>query len=755
MNKRETIDRIKANFPRELLDLAQWVVWRIESRDDKPTKVPYSINGLRAASDKPSTWATFDAACKAYLAGNYSGVGFMFSEHDPYAGIDFDKCVTPTGEIEPDKLDYVYLLDSYAERSQSSTGLHVIVRATLPPGGRKSTRHNVEMYDRVRFFVVTGDVLDGYTAIEARQQQIEQLHAAIFPVKATPTQPQRSPNAAPTSIDDQELLNRMFASRNGADIQALWRGDTSAHGGNESSADQALCNHLAFWTGNDAGRIDSLFRQSGLYREKWDRNARTGEKYGAGTIARAVADTREVYTPRVHTNGANGHGPTVAIEIKPVEPTMAEASHNPAKADYLLNEGAHDEGNAQCVKQRHVGHFVQNDAFGWMRYTGTHWTAKGGEEAVDRAVVDTLSARIKAALDSGKADFYKDIITKSIPSADKVRGAKYLLRSLVTVPPEDFDIEPDLLNCKNGVVDLHTGKITPHDPSQHFTHCVPVNYAATADFSAWKTWLTDATGGNETIAIWLQMAVGYSLTGHTREEVLFYLYGLPRSGKGTFTETLTTLLGKPLSAEVDFGIFTAPRTGDSQNFDLAPLKSCRIVMASESNAYERFNAAKIKALTGGNDIYCAHKHKEHFNYRPLFKIWLSSNQPVNADPDDDAVWGRIHEIEFPHSHLGSEDKSLKLGMKTPAMLESVLAWAVEGAMKWYALGSAGLPELGSSRAIKAEQRQSLDNVQGWLDECCMTGGDGFCSNSILYLSYERWCKENGFEAKKQKAFPRR
>src|SRR5207302_6396794 len=86
------------------------------------------------------------------------------------------------------------------------------------------------------------------------------------------------------------------SAANGAKFSALWYGDISAYGDDDSAADQALCNLLAFWTGKDAIRIDRLFKQSGLYRaEKWDRNARAGETYGQGTIERAIADCREVY----------------------------------------------------------------------------------------------------------------------------------------------------------------------------------------------------------------------------------------------------------------------------------------------------------------------------------------------------------------------------------------------------------------------------------------------------------------------------
>jgi len=416
----------------------------------------------------------------------------------------------------------------------------------------------------------------------------------------------------------------------------------------------------------------------------------------------------------------------------------------------LLREGISDEGNARCMRLLYPDRFLHTDALGWLRYTGTHWTTKQAEAQVSRAIVETLTRRIKAAINTGEAEKHDKLIKFCIPNKGRVTGAMYLYESLVSADVDDFDAEPDLLNCTNGVLHLRTGQLTPHDPAQRFTHCTTVAYRSDADPSPVTTWLEGAVeGGAETLA-WLQTAVGYSLTGHTREEVLFYLYGPPRSGKGTLTEMLLALLGSPLAKEVNFGTFTAQRTGDSQNFDLAPLKPCRLVAASESNAYERFNEAKVKALTGGNEVYCAFKHQTHFAYRPLYKIWLSSNQPVNADPDDDAVWGRLRVVSFPHSHLGQEDKALKSRMKSRPVLEGLLAWAVEGARQWYALGSRGLPELPTSVRIKTHQRSELDHVQAWLEECCDIGTEHFAANRELYPSYRLWCEVNGVEAKKQK-----
>ena len=453
-------------------------------------------------------------------------------------------------------------------------------------------------------------------------------------------------------------------------------------------------------------------------------------------------------------NDKHNHQPidylaTASNSLITPEQLAAEKAKEEAEAA-LLNAGAHDEGNAQCVLLRHPGLFLYTEAYGWLHRAGGHWTAERAEATLNQKVVETMHARIAAVGASGKAEQYAQVIKKAIPDNSRVLGAIGRLKPLVEATAAEFDTDPNILNCPNGVVDLRTGELRSHSASDRFMHCTSVAYNPNADQSIWTNWLSDAVGLD--VCEWLQIAIGYTLTGYTREEILFYLFGPPRAGKGLFTETIAAMLGEPLAKEVNFSTFTAQRTGDSQNFDLAPLKPCRMVAASESNSYERFNEAKVKALTGGNEVYCAFKHRTHFSYRPTFKIWLSSNQPVNADPDDDAVWGRLRVIEFLHCHLNREDKTLKQKFRSAAVLEGVLAWAVAGAVRWFQLGSDGLTEIESGRRLKEAQRGELDNVKIWLEECCNVGGDGFTANSMLYLSYEKWCKENGVEPKKQKGF---
>jgi len=416
--------------------------------------------------------------------------------------------------------------------------------------------------------------------------------------------------------------------------------------------------------------------------------------------------------------------------------------------DDFLKFAADDNGNAMCMAALYSSQFRYCEAYGWVFYNGKYWDRVNAEALVKQAAVDTLTRRRMVAVK--KQPNFEAIVRTSKATASNVRNCLYLFEPLVTVDVSEFDKSPDLLNCQNSVVDLRTGKIAPHDPRQYFTYAVPIDYDPTADTGQWLQFLLDVVGGKQEIVDYLQLSVGYSLTGHTWEEILFYVHGRTRSGKGTFTETLLAVMGKePLATEVDFVTFTSQRDHDTQNFDLAPLKPCRFIVASESSKYQTFNTAKVKQLTGGNDIRCAFKHKTHFSYRPQFKLWLFSNESVNADPDDDAVWYRIRVIEFPNSYVGREDKRLKARLREPDNLRGVLAWAIEGAQKWYALEERGLQTPAQIQDATEKARDEVDFVQQWLDEYVEKTGDDNdqLSSEQMHISYKTWCENNGVKPK--------
>jgi putative DNA primase/helicase len=278
-------------------DLRQWVCWRSEERDGKRTKIPYSpLTGKRASSTDPETWGGYPEAVKACREGGYDGIGFVFTKDDSFCGVDFDRCRdAETGGIEPWAQEIIQELDSYTEISPSGTGVHILLSAVLPEGRNRKGR--IEIYDRGRYFTVSGRHLEGTPrTIEERQERLLDLRRRVFGEQPSFNWRATLRLAADAAISDEEVIAKAASADNGERFRRLWAGDTSGyeHDDNEghSEADLALCSILAFWTGPDPERIDALFHQSGLYREKWER-----ADYRERTIARALDGKAEFYEP--------------------------------------------------------------------------------------------------------------------------------------------------------------------------------------------------------------------------------------------------------------------------------------------------------------------------------------------------------------------------------------------------------------------------------------------------------------------------
>jgi hypothetical protein len=314
--------------PENMGDLSQWVCWRAELREGKATKIPYSpYSGSRARSDDPATWGTLSEAKKAAREKNLDGIGFVFTESDPFCGVDLDACVDPqSGKIASWASEIVRELDSYTEFSPSGTGLHVLLRAKLPQGGNGRAR--IEMYDRGRFFTVTGRRLGGTShVLEERQEQLSALHDRLFSPRERDVPERQEKVASHNGLDDVEVLRRATSAANGARFSALWAGDRSGYT-SDSEADLALCSMLAFWVGPDEARISSLFSRSGLMREKWDR-----EDYRRRTISRAILRAK-FYTPKDEAvpPTPNGHHRDAQSSVVAWHPSPPEAKAFPVEA---------------------------------------------------------------------------------------------------------------------------------------------------------------------------------------------------------------------------------------------------------------------------------------------------------------------------------------------------------------------------------------------------------------------------------------
>jgi putative DNA primase/helicase len=272
-----------SGIPTRLMGRVQWVCWKAAFLDGRWTKVPYDAEaGFKADTKDSGTWRTCAQALARYRAGDYDGIGYVFSQDDPFAGVDFDV-------MDEAAWADIHELDSYTEQSPTGRGVHAIVEASKP--GQRCRAGSVELYDQGRFFAMTGRRVDGSPpSIEARQTELDRVYNRLFPAP-----PPRSPAMSPApTTDDAALIDKASKAKHPVPFEPLWRGEYSQFAsGSESGrhiADHWLCRHLLFWTDRDVARTDRLFRQSGLMREKWDRPDGTYGTYGQRTIRKALGD---------------------------------------------------------------------------------------------------------------------------------------------------------------------------------------------------------------------------------------------------------------------------------------------------------------------------------------------------------------------------------------------------------------------------------------------------------------------------------
>ena len=255
------------NIPQEMRIYKQWVCWRFEDADgSKPTKVPYSpLTGKLASVTDPNTWATFEQAAHVLTTTNwYNGIGFVLTEADPFAFIDLDD--TKGDQTALDRQIKIFNeFDSYAERSPSGSGLHIIVKGALPSGRRRSF---IEVYSSARYMTMTGDIYRNAPIKDCgellnvlwSQMGSGSVAAAVYA------------GVAEAKETDEEILARATAAANGKKFADLYAGNWQDYYQSQSEADFALVDIVAFYSQNRA-QISRIFRASGLgQREKAKRN---------------------------------------------------------------------------------------------------------------------------------------------------------------------------------------------------------------------------------------------------------------------------------------------------------------------------------------------------------------------------------------------------------------------------------------------------------------------------------------------------
>lgn len=307
----------------------------------------------------------------------------------------------------------------------------------------------------------------------------------------------------------------------------------------------------------------------------------------------------------------------------------------------------------------------------------------------------------------------------------------------VSIMPNDFDRFKFLLNAKNGVIDLSKDRIIPHDKQLLITKLAGSEIAETADCPLWEKFLNDIFCGDRDLIRYIQKAVGYSLSGSTQEQCVFFLFGNGSNGKSTFLEIIRALMGDYcVNAQVET-LMTTHKASGAASSDIARLKGARLVTANEPNEGMRLDEGLIKQLTGGDTVTARFQYASEFEFTPEFKIWLATNHRPIIRGTDNGIWRRIRLIPF-SAQLDEGKKDVALPRKLRAELPGILRWAVDG-YKLYKQEGLRMP-----RAVKQsvdEYRTEMDVISMFLQACCSVG-DGSEASSTLYAVYCRWAADN-------------
>jgi putative DNA primase/helicase len=465
--------------------------------------------------------------------------------------------------------------------------------------------------------------------------------------------------------------------------------------------------------------------------------------------------TDEEYCKSVASAYARRVRETAAAPDRADPPAGHEAHPRPADPRSIDFHNT-ETGNAERLVAHHGSDLRYCHTMGtWLAWDARRWKIDE-ERVVERQMKAVVREMFTVAMDD------------TLPKEPRIALVKWAFRSEaravirnsidraiaepdMSIGVDALDHHPHLLTVRNGTIDLRTGRLAPHDRAHFITHLVDVSYDPDATCPHWTAFIERALPDADVRAL-VQRAVGYSLTGETSERALLIPWGDSGGGKTTLLETLHMLLGD-YAARVDSKTFLTQRHYDNREYVVAEMRGARMVYSVEPEEDARLAEAFVKEATGGDRLAGRHPYGRPFSFEPTHTLWLATNHRPEIRGTDNAIWNRIRLIPFTEIIPKAEQKPKHEVLALfRAELPGILAWAIRGAVDWYANG---LGEAVAVTAATAAYRTDMDIVGAWIADCCVEGPSCSALVSDLRASYEAWCATNGTTPISGTAFGRR
>jgi putative DNA primase/helicase len=754
----------------QLKEYNQWICWGNNTVDSagKMNKQPFPY-GCTQTTDptNPDLWASYDDCVVWREKRNLRGLGFAFTTDTGIMGIDFDNCVV-NNVIDPEVMKIVTHLDSYTEFSPSGNGIHVLIYGSKPKDftTSKVKLNNglmMEVYDGKRYFTVTGNHVSG------TPDKIHEAHAELADVieKYRNTDKARSMvhavtrDVAPIASEYHPTwLERFMENKVASAVNKIGnavdgnrhdtrRAEARAVGGYYQS-----CVNNGYRGMSEQTIIDRLYDANVPISANAVKEYRTIEwGFECGLKSpidlpqmkekeKPLTTTKSRPTPRKEVEYVTA--PEVTEEVAKDDSNVVKLINSEftekSVADYFADE------NAKNVKYSHLTNT-------WYVWNGSIWEMDNSGGIVYQMVYDIITwidTEVCASLDEKQ----RRSVKVKTQTNRFITGVIALIknRNDVRVLPTDFDMQHDYKPARNGIINLITGELLPHTKEMMFTGMLDFDYTPNAPHHFLDKFLDTVFKGDKELINYVQCASGYSLTGRTDSQAVFFCYGDAQNGKSVFVnKILAHIAGRKFSIETSVNALIENQfASNGSNTEIVGLRNARLSTTAELPKGKRFNSDMVKKIVDGSPISAADKYEKKVTWNSITKLWFTGNHTPNMRDEDNGIWRRFKLIPFGHTITESERiDDTEIMARIQKEEGAILAWMVRGAIAWYANGKK-LPECSAVKGGIEELKQESDIIGSFVSNVCDVDNSGdsnmFVRKDLIWVLWQYWTKFNNEKA---------